>query len=114
MYMSYPYCSGCVEQISALLKLQARAHHLKPVYLLHHTGNGGKTDCLNEQGILARTRLGYPWVKPAYIFRDSAAIARVGSGISLRIGDKLLPQDSLFNGMRLRSDQVMRFLQHKR
>ena len=115
VYMSYPYCSGCVEQISALLKKQARAHHLKPVYLLHYSGRVGTSDCLNGQGILARTRLGYPLVKPAYILRDSTLISGLGSGINLRISNNLLlPQDSLFNGMRLRSDQVLRFLERRR
>ncbi|MBU6324064.1 MAG: hypothetical protein KJS92_01130 [Bacteroidetes bacterium] len=115
VYMSYPYCSGCVEQISALLKLQAGAHHLKPVYLLHYSGRVGPPDCLNGQGILARTRLGYPLVMPAYILKDSAVISGAGSGINLCIGDSLLlPQDSLFNGMQLRTDQVMRFLKRER
>ncbi len=114
VYMSYPYCTGCVEQVSTLVKLLAPIHHLKPVYLLLYSGSKGEPDCLNGQGILARTRLGYPFVERAYILKDSAELSSVRSGINLRIGDTFLVQDSLFNGMKLRSDQVLEFLGRRR
>jgi len=113
VYMSYPYCTGCVEQVSELLKEETGRHHLKPVYLLHYSGGNGETDCLNGQGILARTRLGYPLVERAYILKDSVELSLVRSGINLCIGNTFLVQDSLFNGMKLRSDQVLRFLKRK-
>ena len=35
VYMSYPYCSGCVTQLSELLQKKAAAHRIKPVYLVY-------------------------------------------------------------------------------
>ncbi len=115
VFMSYPYCRGCVEQISELLKEEAARHHLKPLYLLHYSGSKGETDCLNAQGMLARTRLGYPKAKPVYMLKDSLLISALPSGIHVQRGDKMwLRQDSLFNGMQLRRERVMEFIVKKR
>ncbi len=112
VFMSYPYCRGCVEQISELLKQEAGRHHLKPFYLLHDPGRNSETDCLNAQGMLARTRMGYPNAKPVYLLKDSLLMAALPGGIHLQRGDTMwLRQDSLFHGMQLRRERVLRFLE---
>lgn len=116
VFMSYPYCSGCVTQLSELLQKQAPAHRLKPVYLVYEPNRKPKSasDCVYSQALLALTRQNYPAVRRAYTLRDSSVLSEVTHGMALqRNSNLLLPHDSMFHGIQLQAERVKAFLRLK-
>jgi hypothetical protein len=116
VFMSYPYCSGCVTQLSELLRNQAPAHRLKPVYLVYEPNRRPKpvSDCLHSQALLALTKQNYPAVRKAYTLLDSNARSGITHGMVLqRNGSMQLSHDSMFHGIQLQAERVKEFLGRK-
>ncbi len=116
VYMSYPYCSGCVTQLSELLQQEAAAHRLKPVYLVYEPNRKLKapTDCVYSQALLAQTKQNYPAVHKAYMIRDSSVLSGITHGMVLQWNDSMrLSHDSMFHGIQLQAERVKEFLDYR-
>jgi hypothetical protein len=105
---SYPWCKGCVEQISESLSAPIY-QTIKPIYFCRNTILS-QNPCAQNQTILESAKALFPHIDKLYLLNDSLAGLPANGGIHLHSYGKWLPHDSLFHGMYLDTMRLRHWL----
>lgn len=106
--VSYPWCRGCLEQVSGFLAAQEWKAY-KPVYIVRNALPHANS-CLQRQLILQDARSLFPMARPLRLYADSLSALPKWSGINLCFQGQWLRHDSLFSGMHMDSFRVAAWL----
>lgn len=106
--VSYPWCSGCMEQMSAFFSADDWKN-LKPVYIVRNTMPDA-SPCLQGQLIIYDAGTLFPAARPLIMFVDSISRLPRMTGVNLFARDQWIRHDSLFSGMQLDSGRLANWL----
>lgn len=106
--VSYPWCSACMEQISAFFSAYDR-ENLKPVYVVRNTMPDA-SPCLQGQLILHDAGTLFPTARPLIMYVDSISRLPRMTGVNIFVRNQWIRHDSLFSGMQLDSGRLANWL----
>jgi hypothetical protein len=97
--VTYPWCSACMEQVSAFFASDAGAG-LKPVYLVR-SAMRETSPCAQSQVIIRSARALFQGTEPMLVLTDTLIARPHKNGLHIGYGGSWLVHDSLFQGMQL-------------
>lgn len=97
--VTYPWCSACMEQVSAFFASDAGAG-LKPVYLVRSAMREA-SPCAQSQVIIRSARALFQGTEPMLVLTDTLISRPHKNGLHIGYGGSWLVHDSLFQNMQL-------------